>query len=242
MNKQKIQFFILIASVLFGFAALAQNIAPDSLNPPEPSPLPAYATEPAQPSTVVLPLPPNDAPTDGAPSEYEQYPEFVAEEASPEIYQNSPPPIVSNRPTLSDGNNGQDYGVEWTEEDIQNQAVIAQTQHRKREIDPLKRNKLIELSRVFGALHAHRVSCVGQGDQTYRARMTRMLDMEAPAADFIREPLIAAFNSGFRAGGNGQSACPEGQETREAFLAADGYKLAIAMAQFYRLPPSTKSN
>ncbi len=121
----------------------------------------------------------------------------------------------------------------WTQEEAENQAIIEKTPHRKREIDPLKRNDLIEISRILGSMHALRISCLGEGDQTYRSRMNSLLDIEAPSDVFIRDPLILSFNSGFQSQNSGNNPCPKNRDEIEIALAQKGRLLALKMANFY---------
>lgn len=121
----------------------------------------------------------------------------------------------------------------WTEEEAENQAIIEKTPHRKREIDPLKRNDLMEISRILGAMHALRIACEGEGDQTYRSRMNSLLDIEAPSDIFIRDPLIISFNSGFQSHNGGNIDCPKNKEVTEVALAQKGRILSLKMADFY---------
>lgn len=133
----------------------------------------------------------------------------------------------------------EDYGTTdaelpfWSAEDEENHAIIASTIHRKREIDPVKRNDLMEISKILGALHALRITCSGEGDQTYRSRMNSLLDMEAPSAQYIRDPLILSFNSGFQSQGAGNASCPKNREIIEANLAKNGRLISLKMAKFY---------
>lgn len=132
------------------------------------------------------------------------------------------------------GNPYDDDAPLWTMDEQNDQYVIESTPHRRREIDPKKRQILTDLSRILGSLHAIRISCQGQGDQTYRSKMATMLDMEAPSAEYVRDPLIIAFNSGFEAHGQGQSSCPSDSKTEEANLAKQGRILALQMENFYK--------
>ena len=99
----------------------------------------------------------------------------------------------------------------------------------------------MELSRIFGSLHALRISCVGNGDQTYRSKMATMLDLEAPSAEYIRDPLIIAFNSGFESYGQGQNPCPKDKDNKEASLAKEGRSLSLQMAAAYRTAIQNKT-
>lgn len=149
---------------------------------------------------------------------------------------------AKKKPTLKDAGEYETY-----DDNIYNQtapddaAIIAATPHRKREIEPAKKLKLMELSRIFGELHAIRVSCAGQGDQTYRSKMATMLDIEAPSAEYIRDPLIMAFNSGFESLGQGQNPCPKDDGKREASFAKQGRNISLQMAKIYRTAAETNT-
>ncbi len=114
------------------------------------------------------------------------------------------------------------------------QAILPDNQRRARPVNPTKRADLARLSRVLGSLHALRVSCSGRQDQTYRSRMSTLLDLEAPDASPLRDPLVDSFNAGFQAYGLGAATCPTDRSVQEAKLAKDGLRLAKQMAASYR--------
>lgn len=114
------------------------------------------------------------------------------------------------------------------------QAAVADNQRRARAVDPTKRADLTRLARVLGSLHALRVSCSGREDQTYRSRMSTLLDLEAPDNSALRDPLVDAFNAGFQSYGQGTASCPTDRSVQEAKLAKDGFRLAKQMAALYR--------
>lgn len=61
-----------------------------------------------------------------------------------------------------------------------------------------ERQTLLDLARVLGEAHAlHRV-CAGPGDDTWRGRMGRLIEVEAPSEGF-KADLAKAFNTGFTA-------------------------------------------
>ncbi len=61
---------------------------------------------------------------------------------------------------------------------------------------PEQRQVLIDLARVLGQAHAlHRV-CAGPADDTWRARMGRLLEVEAPS-ETLKAKLTESFNTGF---------------------------------------------
>lgn len=135
---------------------------------------------------------------------------------------------------LEDGNKLPQAIISDNYESSEDRKIINSTPHRKREIDPAKQGDLIELSRIFGALHALRGACHGPSDQTYRSKMASMLDLEAPASSYIREPLIVAFNFGFRQNGGSEGECASDQNAlKEAELAKLGRKYALKLAETY---------
>lgn len=114
------------------------------------------------------------------------------------------------------------------------QAILTDNERRARPVNPTKRADLTRLARVLGSLHALRVSCSGRQDQTYRSRMSTLLDLEAPDDSALRDPLVDSFNAGFQAYGLGATACPTDRSAQEAKLAKDGLRLAKQMAASYR--------
>ena len=114
------------------------------------------------------------------------------------------------------------------------QASVTDNQRRARPINPVKRADLTRLAHVLGSLHALRVSCSGREDQTYRSRMSTLLDLEAPDANALRDPLVDSFNAGFQTYGQGEAICPKDRGAQEAKLAKDGFRLSKQMAALYR--------
>jgi predicted secreted protein len=64
--------------------------------------------------------------------------------------------------------------------------------------------------------------------------MSTLLDLEAPEARALRDPLVDSFNAGFQAYGQGSATCPTDHSAQEAKLAKDGFRLAKQMAALYR--------
>lgn len=61
-----------------------------------------------------------------------------------------------------------------------------------------ERQILLDLAHVLGEAHAlHRV-CAGPADDTWRGRMGRLIDVEAPS-ETLKADLANAFNAGFTA-------------------------------------------
>ena len=236
MKKSPFLKFCIVAFAAIGINVAAQN-APENYAEPPTFTAPPPAQNELEPGAV------NDAPVPNpiyAPNQETTWapaPEIIMDTPIEQEYVETMPKVQPKRKGLSNGSSEDEYQIDWSAEDLQSQAAIAQTQHRKREIDPNKRANLSALSHVFGALHALRISCQGGADQTYRARMSSMLDMEAPVADYIREPLISAFNSGFSEGGSGQRSCPDDKDVKEALLAKNGYRIAKLMVDYYSANP-----
>lgn len=165
----------------------------------------------------------------------------VPEEFAPDLPPDDvvPEPQVKKQTLKDAGYDGSYDGDVYWQNSPEDQQIIAATPHRKREIEPAKKTKLMELARIMGSLHALRVSCMGAGDQTYRSKMATMLDLEAPSAEYIRDPLIVAFNSGFESLGQGQNPCPNDKDARETSYAKQGRAIAVQMAQIYRTAAET---
>jgi uncharacterized protein (TIGR02301 family) len=130
-------------------------------------------------------------------------------------------------------------GLESEDDGFANRAteretVMSDNPRRARPINPEKHADLTRLARLLGSLHALRVSCTGREDQTYRSRMSTLLDLEAPEASALRDPLVDSFNAGFQAYGQGSATCPTDHSAQEAKLAKDGFRLAKQMAALYR--------
>jgi uncharacterized protein (TIGR02301 family) len=89
--------------------------------------------------------------------------------------------------------------------------------------------KLLQLAFVLGEAHALRQACAPE-DQTWRSRMQRMLEVEAP--DTADEAALAQrFNDGFAARRAQFPRCVPLAAAAEAKIAAEGKALAEALAQ-----------
>jgi uncharacterized protein (TIGR02301 family) len=82
---------------------------------------------------------------------------------------------------------------------------------------------------VLGEAHALRQACAPD-DQTWRARMQRMLELEAPDQAFANE-LAERFNVGFSAGHTRFPTCDPRVAAAEAKVAAEGKRLAQALSR-----------
>lgn len=214
----------------FGILGLSQPTQDSQQNPDMPALDPSLSVEPP-------PEPINQKPrlqenqiqsqTDWMPApDNEEFQAQIANEPDIKI-------AKSKKPKLGDLGISDDWGDWASQNELDDQNIIDQTIHRKREIDPAKKLDLMELSRLLGTLHALRVSCTGAGDQTYRSKMNALLDLEAPSATFISEPLTISFNQGFEAFGGGEKPCPNDNGKTEAVYARKGFEYANKMAQYY---------
>lgn len=100
------------------------------------------------------------------------------------------------------------------------------------------------IAKILGGAHYVRIACYGEGDQSWRDQMVRLLSLEAPDDGGRRRRLVEAFNDGYQeqerrarqtggARGRRFDACTPDMRASEARLAAEGKRLAQALAQRY---------
>ena len=95
--------------------------------------------------------------------------------------------------------------------------------------NPLQRQAVIDLAYVLGEAHAlHRV-CAGPEDNTWRARMGRLLQVEKPDAAY-RQRLMESFNGGFTARHAEFPTCTLKTAEMERTVAARGRTLSRHLA------------
>jgi len=90
---------------------------------------------------------------------------------------------------------------------------------------PDQRQALVDLAYALGEAHGLRTACRGAEDQTWRARMARVLEVERPADDFRRR-LVDGFNAGYATRRAEYPSCRDGAEAQERAAAARGRDLA----------------
>ena len=90
---------------------------------------------------------------------------------------------------------------------------------------PDQRQAMVDLAYVLGEAHALRQACDGPNDQTWRARMSRMITVEAPDAALQRR-MVDTFNAGFMARQAENPTCGPGVPEAERATAARGRALA----------------
>jgi uncharacterized protein (TIGR02301 family) len=95
---------------------------------------------------------------------------------------------------------------------------------------PVARQAAVDLAYVLGESHALRQACAGPDDQYWRDRMQQLIDVEAPDAA-LNARLARSFNAGFAAGQASFPDCGPGARAQAARIAAQGRRLADALAR-----------
>ncbi|ADG08839.1 TIGR02301 family protein [Caulobacter segnis] len=93
-----------------------------------------------------------------------------------------------------------------------------------------QRQRLLELAYALGESHALRQACEGEGDQYWRARMMRLVQVERPGPT-LETQLRERFNAGFVALRGQYPACDEASRKAEAQAARHGQALALKLSQ-----------
>jgi uncharacterized protein (TIGR02301 family) len=90
---------------------------------------------------------------------------------------------------------------------------------------PEQRQAVIELAYVLGESHALHRACAGQQDDTWRARMSRLVQAEG-ADGAYKQQLTDSFNAGFVARHAEFPACTTKSQAAERIAAGHGRRLA----------------
>lgn len=93
-----------------------------------------------------------------------------------------------------------------------------------------QRQRLLELAYALGESHALRQACEGEGDQYWRARMMRMVQVERPGPT-LETQLRERFNAGFITRRGQYPVCDEASHKAEAEAARRGQALAVKLSQ-----------
>lgn len=96
--------------------------------------------------------------------------------------------------------------------------------------NPVYEDKLVGLADVLGRVHAIRVLCNGQGDQYWREYMRNLLDLEAPAAGYLRSRMVDSFNAGYTAEQSRFDSCGPQAAQLESDLSTRGRQLSESLA------------
>ena len=94
---------------------------------------------------------------------------------------------------------------------------------------PAVRVSLADLAYVLGQAHALRTRCDGEGDQVWRARMARLVELERPDRAF-RDQLFEGFNAGYLTANAAHPRCDARAQAEAARVAARGRDLARVLA------------
>ncbi|HWW25923.1 MAG TPA: TIGR02301 family protein [Caulobacter sp.] len=98
---------------------------------------------------------------------------------------------------------------------------------------PAERQALLDLAFTLGESHALRQVCEGAGDQYWRARMMRLVEVEKADQAFDAQ-LRDRFNTGFAAGQGQFTQCGEASLRAEQQAAVKGRTLAARLARSMR--------
>jgi len=94
---------------------------------------------------------------------------------------------------------------------------------------PAYEPQLLALAEIIGSLSYLRTLCETREAQDWRERMTALLEAEGRSPQ-RRERLAGAYNRGYRAYSATHRTCGDGTQEASARLAADGERLARALA------------
>ena len=93
---------------------------------------------------------------------------------------------------------------------------------------PAARRTLVDLAYTLGRSHALALACQG-GVQTWRARMARLRELEAPDAAYDRQ-LVDGFNTGYLDAQARFPSCTAGARAELVAAAAHGRDLSRVLA------------
>ena len=94
---------------------------------------------------------------------------------------------------------------------------------------PERLQSVVDLAYVLGEAHAFHRACAGAEDDTWRSRMSRLIQVEDPDPRH-RDRLMASFNAGFVAGGAAFPTCVPATEQAERKVAEEGRRLSLRLA------------
>jgi uncharacterized protein (TIGR02301 family) len=95
---------------------------------------------------------------------------------------------------------------------------------------PEQRQVLLDLAFVLGEAHALRAACRGDEDQTWRTRMSALIEVER-AEEAFRRLLVDRFNAGFAGRRTATPTCAPDTPAEERAVAARGQALADRLAR-----------
>ena len=95
---------------------------------------------------------------------------------------------------------------------------------------PVRRETVVDLAYVLGEMHALQRLCAGPDDDSWRAKMTRLMEIEKPD-DLYRRRLTTRFNDGYMDGSAGFTACDPESQAAERAMAEKGRALSRRLAR-----------
>lgn len=94
---------------------------------------------------------------------------------------------------------------------------------------PEQRRQLGDLAYALGQTHYLRTLCRGDDDQTWRTRMTRMVEVEAPD-EALGRTLVTRFNAGYLSLRARHPSCGAGAREQAVATASTARRLSEALA------------
>jgi uncharacterized protein (TIGR02301 family) len=94
---------------------------------------------------------------------------------------------------------------------------------------PEQRQRVVDLAYVLGEAHALHRLCAGTDDNTWRGRMSRLIQVEAPDPAY-RQRLMGSFNAGFTARSVEFHSCTNKSAAAEREAAERGRSLSRQLA------------
>lgn len=107
--------------------------------------------------------------------------------------------------------------------------LVAASPAAAQDRSPADRQTLTALARTLGEAHALKAVCEGKSDQTWRNRMARVTELEAPDEAF-RARLVESFNVGFLDRQAAHVSCDAGAKAAVRTVAVRGRDLATRLA------------
>ncbi len=94
----------------------------------------------------------------------------------------------------------------------------------------IKRDQLLQIAGIMGAVHYLHGQCDGKGTQIWRDNMKRLIDLEKPAPE-VRQTMIERFNAQYEVQRQRFSKCNKKRAKEAARLAGEGERLTAEMVR-----------
>lgn len=92
----------------------------------------------------------------------------------------------------------------------------------------IKRDELLRIAGIMGAVHYLHGQCDGSGTQIWRDNMKRLIELEQPAPE-VRQTMIERFNAQYEAQRKRFSKCNKKRAKEAARMAEEGERLTSEM-------------